>query len=273
MSLESDNEVSEQDLEWFKLDNYKGLKDFQALEWSRLIGDRLAIRRALDGGTPESVCDLFLTLTDLPLQWLGSDVRYTGADHSANTATVKSMNVRRLVFLSNELTHSPAFVQETATKVSDDDSPEFEDAVIDELLDQYPDSSFRRFAHVMVSIDAPREQIEKDFKRWLASRQELSAFDYRNGDYLQKARSWREHCAVQFYDLDLFERLTGRLIPSRVRWSKLFPGLAYEALESKKKNVRSAAALAFSEDTYRLLRHLAYEFIQPQNISPLQGDR
>ncbi|MFP3548642.1 hypothetical protein SB748_35225, partial [Rhizobium sp. SIMBA_035] len=81
------------DLAWFELDKYASLSPFTALDWARLVGDRLAIRRAIDGKIPESVADVFELIKDEPLKWLGSDVRYTGAKHAANTATVKSLNL------------------------------------------------------------------------------------------------------------------------------------------------------------------------------------
>ncbi len=72
-------------------------------------------------------------------------------------------------------------------------------------------------------------------------------------------RIWIPHCAVPLYDLDLFERLAGKAVPSSFRWNSLFPGVSVAALESKKKNSKSAAASLFSEDTHCVLRGLAYD--------------
>jgi len=249
-------------LTWFKLDNYSGLRDFSALDWARLVGDRLNIQRAIDGGNPEAVAGVFESIKTTPLKWLGSEVRYIGADHAANTATVKSMNLRRMLFLANELDSLSSFEQ--AADVGDDwldSAVDLPDAVIDELLATGPASSFKHLAHVMVSIDAPRAQIIKDFTVWLDGRlAQRPKGSYKEGDYLKKAKDqWILHCAVQYFDLQLHESLSGQEIPSEQRWGTLFPGLRDEMLDTKKKKARSAAALAFSDDTYRLLRHLAYK--------------
>ncbi|MEX3638786.1 hypothetical protein [Paraburkholderia sp. BR14320] len=239
------------DLDWFRLDNYAGLSQFTALDWARLVGDRLAIRRALNAGNPEAISGIFESIKATPLKWLGSDVRYIGADHPTNTASVKSLTLNRLKALTDEATPLVA--------------PEEADAVVDELLARNPESPFQRYALLMVSIDAPKDQIVADFARWLDARLAASASllpesDYRNGDYMEKAaRSWIPHCAVPLYDLDLFELMTGKSVPSSFRWISLFPDVHLDALESKKKNSKSAAAFLFSEDTYRVLHGLAYD--------------
>ncbi|MFP3801153.1 hypothetical protein [Paraburkholderia sp. SIMBA_027] len=242
-------EATADDLAWFELDKYASLSPFTALDWARLVGDRLAIRRAIDGKIPESVADVFELIKDEPLKWLGSDVRYTGAKHAANTATVKSLNLNRLRRLADEATVSLG--------------SEGGDAVVDQLLARNPESAFRRYAHVMVSIDAPRDQIVDDFARWLdgwlASFTSLPDTDFQNGDYMDKARNrWIPLRAVQWYDLDLFERMTGKSVPSVFRWSRLFPNVDAEALESKKKGARNAAAQLFSYDTLTVLRSMAH---------------
>lgn len=258
--------ATEQDLKWFESDNYEGLGKFTVLDWARLVGDRLNIRRAIDGDNPEAVAGVFETLKKKPLTWLGSDVRYTGAGHAASTATVKSMNLRRLAFLINELDAMQA--TDDGDYSSSDDCgfwggglTEFPDAVVDKILAANPESSFQRFAHVMVSLDIPRESIVEDFKTWLdreLQRRQLPEPDQKNGDYMDKAKNqWIPHCAVQWYDLDLFERLTGLSVPSGFRWGSLFPGLKHDMLDSQKKKAVSAATLLFSEDTYRVLRRLA----------------
>ncbi|SKC49558.1 DUF6387 family protein [Paraburkholderia hospita] len=254
-------QATEQDLVWFKLDNYTGLAEFAALDWARLVGDRLNIRRAIDGGNLGAVAGVFESIKATPLKWLGSDVRYVGAEHAANTATVKSMNLRRMLFLADELDSCGSSGQ--ITDVDDDfldTADERPDAIIDELLATVPTSPFQRFAHVVVSIDAPRAQIVRDFSAWLDDWLSLRPKGtYKEGDYLKKAQDqWIPHCAVQYFDLKLYEALAGKEIPSDIRWNALFPGLRHELLETKKKKARSAAALAFSADTYRLLRHLAY---------------
>lgn len=244
-------EATVEELEWFKLDNYAGLSQFTALDWARLVGDRLTVRRAIDGGNPEAVSAVFESITTTPLKLQGSDVRYVGADHPTNTASVKSLNLKRLKVLTDEA--MPLL------------GPEEGDAVVDELLTRNSGSPFQRYAHAMVSIDAPRQQIVADFARWLDGRLDAAASllpesDYRNGDYMEKAeRIWIAHCAVPLYDLNLFELMTGKSVPSSFRWNSLFPGVHADTLESKKKNSKSAAAFLFSEDTYRVLRGLAYD--------------
>lgn len=261
-SKDTPSQATAQDLAWFRLGNYSGLKNFTALDWARLVGDRLNIRRAIDGGNPEAVSSVFELLKATPLVWLGSEVRYIGADHAANTATVKSMNLRRTLFLADEL-DSLAIVEEFRDIGGDwlDSAVDLPDAVIDDLLATGPASSFQRFAHVMVSIDAPRAQIIEDFATWLDGRlAERPRGSFREGDYLKKARDqWIPHCAVQYFDLKLYEALSDKEIPSELRWETLFPGLRDEMLATKKKKARSAVALAFSDDTYRLLRHLSYK--------------
>ncbi|MGF6635113.1 hypothetical protein OKW39_002264 [Paraburkholderia sp. MM6662-R1] len=258
--------ATEQDLEWFQPRHYAGLENFTVLEWTRLVGDRLNIRRAVDGGCPGAVAGVFEILKKEPLKWLGSDVRYIGADHEANTATVKSMNLRRLGFLINELDTTQATGDDGYSRGDDDgdlwsDLTESPDAVVDEILATNSQSSFQRFAHVTVSLEFPRESIIEDFKTWLErelQRRGLPEPDKKNGNYMDKAKNqWIPHCAVQWYDLDLFERLTGLSVPSVFRWSSLFPGARYETLDSKKKKAANAATLLFSEDTYRVLRRLA----------------
>jgi len=258
--------ATEQDLEWFQPGLYAGLDNFTVLEWARLVGDRLNIRRAVDGGCPGAVAGVFETIKKEPLKWLGSDVRYIGADHAANTATVKSMNLRRLAYLISELDTMQASDDDRHSYGDDDgdswsDLMEFPDAVVDEILATDSQSSFQRFAHVTVSLEFPRESIIEDFKTWLErelQRRGLPEPDKKNGNYMDKAKNqWIPHCAVQWYDLDLFERLTGLSVPSVFRWGGLFPGIKYEALDSKKKKAANAATLLFSEDTYRVLRRLA----------------
>ncbi|HEY1996242.1 hypothetical protein, partial [Paraburkholderia sp.] len=213
-------EATAEELEWFKLDNYTGLSQFTPLDWARLVGDRLAIRRALDAGNPEAVSAVFESIKATPLEWLGSDIRYIGADHAANTAAIKSLNLNRLRVLVDEAV-SLLGVEERA-------GPGCPDAVVDELFAGNPKSPFQRYAHVMVSIDAPRDRIVADFARWLdswlATSASLPGFDYRNGDYMEKAtRIWIPHRAVPLYDLGLFELTTGKSVPSLFRWSMLFP--------------------------------------------------
>jgi hypothetical protein len=66
---------------------------------------------------------------------------------------------------------------------------------------------------------------------------------------------------VPCYDLDLFELLTelltGKSVPSSFRWTKLFPGMNVDALESKKKSTRNAAAHLFTEETLTVLQNMA----------------
>jgi len=245
-----------QDLAWFKNENYLELKRFSALDWARLVGDRLNLHRAILGGDRQAVEGPFEALKANPLKWLGSDVRYVGADHAANTATVKSINLRRLRFLSDELDNCC-----TSDQFGGINSGECADAIVDELVGNNPTSSFERFAHVMVSVDAPKAQIIRDFGSWLDGWLDMrTKASYKEGDYLKKARDqWIPHCAVQYFDLNIYEALAGKDIPSELRWGALFPGLQHEVLESKKKKARSAATLLFSADTYQLLRHLAYE--------------
>ncbi|CAG9239449.1 hypothetical protein BCAR13_890038 [Paraburkholderia caribensis] len=255
-------QATKQDLAWFELENYGGLNDFTALNWSHAVGDRLAIRRAIDGGNPEAITAVFETLKATPLKWLGSDIRYTGANHVANTETVKSMNFRRLAFIANELKTMPQLTPAVETDSHGcDEMAARPDAVVDELLEVNPESPFQRFAHLTVSLDAPRDWIVDDFKKWLElelERRKLRDPETTNGDYMKKAKvQWIPHRAVPWYDLDLFERLTGLSVPSAFRWNNLFPGVKYEALDSKKKNVVNAAALLFSEETYQALRRLA----------------
>ncbi|WP_342702402.1 hypothetical protein OHZ10_10690 [Burkholderia arboris] len=247
-SSKKTTEATTAELAWFKLDNYAGLSQLSALGWAGLVGDRLAIRRAIDGGIPESVVSVFKSIKAQPLKPLGSGVRYTGASHAANTATVKSLNLNRLRHLTDEAAlsrgHNGA------------------DAVVDELLARNPESPFQRYAHVMVSIDAPKDQIVDDFERWLdgwlAASASLSGTDFQNGDYMDKARNrWIPLRAVPWYDLDLFERMTGKAVPPAFRWSRLFPGVDAEALESKKKGARNAAAQLFSDDTLTVLQSMA----------------
>lgn len=242
------SEATVEDLKWFKLANYAGLSQFTALDWARLVGDRLAIRRAIDGSIPEAVAGVFESIKKSPLKWLGSDIRYTGASHAANTATIKSLNLNRLRLLADEAT----------SLLGSDDG----DAVVDELLAGNPKSPFQRYAHVMVSIDVPKDQIVADFARWLdgwlAASASLPESDYRNGDYMGKARRiWIPQRAVPFYDLDLFELMTGKSVPAKLRWSSLFDGLDEDALASKKRGTRDAAAFLFSESTLTVLRGIA----------------
>lgn len=259
LSNTTPTQATAQDLAWFELDKYRGLKTFSAQDWARLAGDRLNLRNAIDGGNPEAVAGVFETIKKEPLKWLGSDVRYIGGEHTANTATVKSMNLRRLLFLADELASLPC-----AEHIDDDGKaqlgPETDrpDAIVDEMLATDPASSFQHFAHVMVSIDAPRDQLVKDFATWLDGRKAQRPKDsYKKGDYLKKARDqWIAHCAVQYFDLKLYEALSGQEIPSQLRWEALFPGLRHDMLETKKRNAQNAATLLFSDDTYRLLRHL-----------------
>lgn len=255
-------QATAKDLAWFNLDNYGGLKGFTAQDWARLVGDRLNLRKAIDGGNPEAVASVFETLKKEPLRWLGSNVRYVGADHAANTATVKPMNLRRLLFLVDELESLPTSREpEDVDGTCFDSAADRPDAVVDEILATNPASSFHRFAHIAVSIEAPRAQIIKDFAAWLdgcmAQRPKGS---YREGDYLKKAKNqWILHCAVPYFDLKLYESLVNKEIQPALFWGKLFPNYEHEALKTKKKDAKSAAALAFSDDTYRLLRHLAYQ--------------
>lgn len=241
------SEVTFEELAWFDLANYARLSEFTARDWAGLVRDRLAIRRAL-AGSPEAVSGIFESIKTTPLKWLGSDVQYIGASHAANTATVKSLNLNRLKLLADE---TPSLLGSGSG-----------DAVVDELLARNPESPFQRYAHVMVSIDAPKDQIVADFVRWLdgwlAASDSLPESDYRNGDYMDKARRiWIPQRAVPLYDLDLFELMTGKSVPPKLRWSKLFDGLDEDALASKKRGARDAAAFLFSESTLTVLRGMA----------------
>jgi hypothetical protein len=240
-------EATAEELAWFKPTNYAGLSKFIAMDWARLVGDRLAIRRAIDSGTPGSVASVFESIKKSPLKWLGSDVRFTGASNAANTASVKFLNLNRLRQLTDDAT---SFL-----------GSEGGDAVVDELLARNPESPFQRYAHVMVSIDAPKDQIVADFERWLdgwlAASASLPERAFRNGDYMDKARrTWIPLRAVPLYDLDLFELMTGKSVPSTFRWSTLFPGVDVDALASKKKGARSAADQLFTDDTLAVLRSM-----------------
>ncbi|CAJ0776263.1 DUF6387 family protein [Ralstonia chuxiongensis] len=262
LSNNTPSQATAQDLAWFTPGKYEGLKTFKALDWARLIGDRLNLRRAIDGGNPEAVTGVFETLKQEPLKWLGSDVRYIGADHTPNTATVKSLNLRRMLFLADELEFLPSTEPfDDAGSGLLDSVTNRPDAVVDEILATNPASSFQHFAHAMVSLDAPRAQIIKDFATWLDGYKAQRPKDrYKEGSYLKKAKDqWIAHCAVQYFDLTLYEALSGKEIPAQLRWGTLFPGLRDDMLDSKKKKARSAANLAFSDDTYRLLRHLGHQ--------------
>ena len=253
------SQATAQDLAWFTPGKYNGLKAFKALDWARLVGDRLNLRKAIDGGNPGAVAGVFETLKQEPLKWLGSDVRYIGADHSANTATVKSMNLRRLSSLADELEFLPSTEPfgDPGSGLLDSETNRT-DAVVDEILATHTASSFQHFAHVMVSIDAPRAQIIKDFATWLDGCKAQRPKDrYKEGSYLKKAKDqWIAHCAVEYFDLKLYEALSGKRIPPQLRWEALFPGLRGEMLETKKKKAPNAANLIYSDETYRLLRHL-----------------
>lgn len=239
-------EATAEDLAWFRLDKYACLTQFKARQWARLVGDRLAIRLAIDKGNPEAISGIFESIKTKPLKWLGSDVRYIGASHAANTATVKSLNLNRLRHLSDEAT----------PLLGSDDG----DAVVDELLAGNHESDFRHYAHVMVSLDASRDQIVADFARWLdgwLAMNALPELDTRNGDYMDKAkRTWIPNRAVPLYDLDLFELMTGKSVPWSLRKGMLFPRLSEEELESKRRTAPKAAEQLFSEATLTVLRNM-----------------
>jgi len=258
-SVKAQSSATESELrKWFSLEKYEELKQFNALDWARLVADRRNIKRAVEGGNLDVANDCWTRIVEAPLAWLGSDTEYIGPTHESNTATVKSLSVKRLRCISAEVSQ----IEDSQTNARL--SSGLEAAIVDQILADYPHSDFHRYAHVMIAADAPPKQIVADFEKWLdqwlSDGAKLPHLDYREGDYLGKARErWIPHRAVQSFDLDLYECITEKAVRGTLRWSLLFPGVDGQPLESQKKKTRDATKFLFSEDTYRALSHLGYE--------------
>ncbi|MCP2085950.1 UNVERIFIED_ORG: hypothetical protein J2Y81_001967 [Paraburkholderia sediminicola] len=244
--------ATKEDLEWLKLAKYEGLKQFTALDWARLVMDRLTIKLALQSDKLHFANDMFQRVQAKPLVRLGSDMGYVGPAHESNTNSVKSMTVKQLRWLSGE-------VGQIEERCADDAIPfDAEKTIIDVMLADHATSAFHRQAHVTIDIAAPRKQILADFQAWLDSWMSnganLPEFDYREGVLMAKAQNiWIPYRAVEYFDLDLYAQLSDKIVEGKPRWSTLFPDMGESERDSQRHKTPSAVKHLFSQDTCRAL--------------------
>ena len=93
-------------------------------------------------------------------------------------------------------------------------------SIVDVVLAQDPDSSFGEFAHLMINITATDEQLVGDFKKWLeAWRRETK--QSMPGDFRRKIANWTGARLLQYHDLTLFSKISGRSVSVEHRFRLL----------------------------------------------------
>jgi hypothetical protein len=239
--------ASDEDLSWFKLSNYAGLRDAPLALWATVVRDRVELTRFIDAGLKEEIAPQFEKIKVAPLSHLGFAKRYAGAEHQSNTPTVKLITMNRLAWLYDAMLRNEA---EPRT-------------VVDECLATDPESLFTDYAHLMVNIHATESQLEADFKAWLQKwRKHVSAGV--GGSYETKTDSWAKAAVVPSMDLELFSKLTGKNISISKKFEMLLPaGTAIEH-ESQRKRLSEMRKAIFTDEMAQLLQHLSQQTTSPK---------
>lgn len=244
----TESHATDAELAWFNLEKYSGLlgqadPETESLEareacyrqWAALVRDRVQLSLFIDSGELKYVASLFEQVKLSPLAPLGFSKTYVGAAHAANSATIKAMTTNRVKWLHEALIQAKA--------------PEH--SIVDVVLLEDAQSSFSEYAHLMVSTTATDNQLVEDFKAWLEGWR-LSTASSTGGDYRLKIGNWFGAKVLQYHDLRLFTKISGREISVKKRFS-LLPPLDAQQL----RRLSQLEKAVFSDDIAQRLMHLA----------------
>ncbi|TAM27230.1 MAG: hypothetical protein EPN62_00130 [Candidimonas sp.] len=190
--------IAEEDLAWFKLDNYAGLRGANTNVWAQVILDRANLRLLFQ--TPEnidSVRELFTKLQANPLQSLGFEMNIPKR-HEVDTETVKLLTVDRVHALSYEF----ADIQLGAPSGTN---------AVDDLL-RTRDNAARPFTHLSIDLRATDAQLQKDFKSLIKEWRKHAGNTVTMGDYQNKLVHWHIGKIIPYFDLCFYARLHKRTI-------------------------------------------------------------
>lgn len=238
--------ATDDELEWFKLDNYSELKSRANRDapnyilWRSIITDRVELLKHLAAGQVAYVNPLFDQIKISPLRPLGFKQSYSGPLHSTNTPTVKSLTRSRVHWLNEAMGRSK----------------ESDLLLIDEQLIHDGEEVFNNFAHVMINVRATDTQIIENFKAWLTKWRSLTT-PITGGDYQTKINSWANAMVVPYMDLELFSLTTGKMIHATKKFELLLPQSTEEERDSQRRRLVDMKALVFTNEMALTIQHLA----------------
>lgn len=233
--------ATDAELRWFSLDNYQGLRGQgnKYRQWVAIINDRVGLRRLIDAGLLEQATPLFERIKTAPLTPLGFGQNYHGPDHPLNYPTVKPLSANRVKWLNEAMASSNAD----------------ERSIVDEQLAIGGQKIFDDYCHLMVSIRASDAQIIGDFASWLAAwRKQTEAVT--GGNYTTKIGNWASARVVEYMDLELFSRLTGREIDIDRKFAMLLPHHSTQERIGQQRRLHDLRKQIFTDEMARIIEHL-----------------
>lgn len=246
MNSKSRQYATEQDLAWFQLKKYAGLKNASFAIWAEVIAFRVLIeyvRRTLP--TNEVIDNDILyefekIKSDPILLDVGPSLKKFKKSAKEPTPTIRPLTVTHVRLLHHFLSGS---------KLGND-------SLVDTLLQLDPNMVFVRQAHVIVDMNASQRQILADFSTWFkAARKDFVKIA--GGDYRTKVESWANSQLVPYMDLELFTLVTGKKISIKEKASRLFPRQGTDVQIAQNRRLLGLRNQVFTEKTVRTLRNLA----------------
>lgn len=254
-----DSYATIEELVWFKIENYSSVRgqksaDFADLassavtytQWATMLRDRVELARFLEAGETEFAAAQFENLKTDPLTHLGFSQSYRGGAHAANTPTVKALTANRVRWLYEAMLSADAN----------------ERAIVDAQLASDSESVFGDYAHVMVNLRATDKQIRDDFAKWLSTWRGATP-KVTHGDYQNKISHWAQARLLPYIDLDLFSRVTGRLIPLARKLEMLFPEHTEIERDVQRRKLSDMYKLVLTDDMAKIVAHLAESEAMP----------
>ncbi|MFZ6772437.1 DUF6387 family protein [Undibacterium sp. SXout7W] len=203
------SDATDQDLEWFDLENYHPLESASLATWSTLIRDRVMLTHAINSSKNPHTSDYeyfrqycleqFDKIKKDPLTPLGFTKRILSVESETNTKTVNSISTKRLRFLANSI------------EIEVD-----EKTIADLQLQKSENYPLSQYAHVMVNLHASSEDIKRDFAIWLKKYRKMHSTTP-SDDHRNKTKIWYKNKVLQCKDLLLFEAITDK----RVIWTRI----------------------------------------------------
>lgn len=250
------NYATFEDLQWFSLDNYKGLLGADVPEsetsaqreacfrqWAMLIRDRVSLEALWNAGMKDYVREQFEAIKRSPLGGLGFS-KNTGPASQANLVTVRSMTSKRVRVLHNVLQGAP------------DDS-------IADLAFKEKDESLAEWAHLMIHTTATKAQILADVSKWLNEHRKATDAPVQ-GNYRSKIATWARSDLIAYFDLMCFATISGKSIKEHddtgevpSRGTLLDIGTNEGVVDSNLRTREAMKSRVFNEPMAQVLSNLA----------------
>ena len=233
--------ATDAELGWFSLKNYEALRGQGNTyrQWVSIIRDRVGLRRLIDVGLQEKATPLFERIKVAPLASLGFGQNYHGPAHPLNTPTVKPLSANRVKWLNEAMTRSNANDR----------------SIVDEQLAIDGEKIFDDYTHLMVNIRASDAQVIDDFTSWLSAWRKQTKV-VAGGNYSTKIGNWASSRVVEYMDLELFSRLTGREIDIDRKFAMLLPLHSKEERLGQQRRLHDLRAQIFTDEMALIIQHL-----------------